>query len=158
MAARQRGPGADPDVMSVSEVTRQIKDSLEGNFPDVWVQGEISNLKRASSGHLYFTLKDSQAQLTAILWRSGAARLRIDLHDGLEVIAAGAVEVGPFCQIFLKTTAGWSDMERVPTIFLKGSLHSATLRCVGIRHELFASARTATLGDWFELGGAGAGG
>lgn len=93
MAARQRGPGADPDVMTVSEVTRQIKDSLEGNFPEVWVQGEISNLKRATSGHLYFTLKDSQAQLAAILWRSGAARLRFDLHDGLEVIAAGAVEV-----------------------------------------------------------------
>ena len=81
MAARQRGPGAEPDVMTVGEVTRQIKDSLEGNFPEVWVQGEISNLKRATSGHLYFTLKDSQAQLAAILWRSGAARLRFDLHE-----------------------------------------------------------------------------
>ena len=72
MAARQ--PEPDPEVLTVSEVTRQIKDSLEGNFPDTWVQGEISNLKRATSGHLYFTLKDAGAQLGAILWRSGAAR------------------------------------------------------------------------------------
>jgi len=93
MAARQTGPGQEPEVLTVSEVTRQIKDSLEGNFPDAWVQGEISNLKRATSGHLYFTLKDSGAQLGAILWRSGAARLKFDLHDGLEVIAAGAIEV-----------------------------------------------------------------
>ena len=91
MAARQ--PEPDPEVLTVSEVTRQIKDSLEGNFPDTWVQGEISNLKRATSGHLYFTLKDAGAQLGAILWRSGAARLKFDLHDGLEVIAAGAIEV-----------------------------------------------------------------
>ncbi|MCY2965344.1 MAG: exodeoxyribonuclease VII large subunit [Planctomycetota bacterium] len=85
--------GTQPPVLSVTALTRQIKDSLEGNFPHVWVQGEISNLKRATSGHVYLTLKDGGAQLSAILWRSTVARLKFQLQDGLEVIAAGAIEV-----------------------------------------------------------------
>ncbi len=82
-----------PEPMSVSELTRQIKDALEGNFPEVLVVGELSNVSRASSGHVYLTLKDDRAQLRAVMWRNTAQRLRFDLRDGLEVVAAGPIEV-----------------------------------------------------------------
>ena len=84
---------AQQRVLSVWELTSQIKDLLEGSFPAVWVAGEISNFSRPSSGHCYLTLKDDRAQLRAAIWRSTAARLRFDLHDGLEVICRGHVDV-----------------------------------------------------------------
>src|SRR5262245_2359990 len=80
-------------ILTVSQLTRRIKDAVEGNFPLVWVQGEVTNCSRAGSGHVYLTLKDDSAQIRAVIWRSTAARLRFDLHDGLAVIAAGPVEV-----------------------------------------------------------------
>ncbi len=80
-------------VLSVWELTARIKDLLEESFPTVWVSGEISNLARPRSGHCYLTLKDDRAQLRAAIWRSTAGRLRFDLHDGLEVICRGRVEV-----------------------------------------------------------------
>jgi exodeoxyribonuclease VII large subunit len=79
--------------LTVSELTRQIKDLIEGNLPRVLVEGEVSNFVRAGSGHLYFTLKDESAQLRAVMWRSSAARLRFEPEDGLHVVAAGAMEV-----------------------------------------------------------------
>ena len=82
-----------PDILTVSQLTRQIKDAVEGNFPLVWVQGEVTNSTRAGSGHIYLTLKDDAAQIRAVVWRNTAARLRFDLCDGLEVVAAGPVEV-----------------------------------------------------------------
>src|ERR1700722_586427 len=63
------------------------------SFPYVCVEGEISNLSRASSGHVYFTLKDEGAQIRGVLWRSSAIRVRFDLRDGLHVVAAGPLEV-----------------------------------------------------------------
>lgn len=81
------------DVQSVSEITRQLKDVVEGNFPAVWIQGEVSNCIRAGSGHVYLTLKDHAAQLRAVIWRSTAVRLRFEVHDGLEVVAAGPIEI-----------------------------------------------------------------
>ncbi len=82
-------------ILSVSELTAQIKDLLETSFPDVWISGEISNLSRPRSGHVYLTLKDEEAQLPAVLWRSTAGRVRFDLYDGLEVICRGHVDVYP---------------------------------------------------------------
>jgi len=70
-------------VLSVSQLTAQIKDLLESSFPTVWVAGEISNLARPSSGHVYLTLKDDRAQMRAAIWRNAAARVRFDLRDGL---------------------------------------------------------------------------
>ena len=81
--------------LSVSELTGQIKDLLEGSFPQVWVTGEISNCARPRSGHCYLTLKDDQAQLPAVIWRPTMARLRFELHDGLEVICRGDLGVYP---------------------------------------------------------------
>jgi len=80
-------------VWSVAELTAQLKDLLESSFPAVWVSGEISNFSRPSSGHCYFTLKDDQAQIRAVMWRGTATKLKFDVHDGLEVVCFGAVDV-----------------------------------------------------------------
>ncbi|MGQ9805575.1 MAG: exodeoxyribonuclease VII large subunit [Chlorobiales bacterium] len=80
-------------VYSVSELTAEIKEHLEMQFPDLWLRGEISNFKAATSGHLYFTLKDSGAQIPAVIWRSTAERLSLKLSDGVEVLIRGKVEV-----------------------------------------------------------------
>ncbi len=80
-------------TLSVSQLTARIKDALEGEFPSVWVAGEISNYSRPQSGHSYFTLKDDQAQIRAVMWRSAASRLKFDLADGLDVICHGHVDV-----------------------------------------------------------------
>lgn len=87
-----RSPEAPP-LLSITQLTRQIKDALEGNFPYVWAVGEISNCTVAGSGHIYLTLKDDGAQIRGIVWRNTAARLKFQVHDGLEVVAAGPVEV-----------------------------------------------------------------
>ncbi|HTY38697.1 MAG TPA: exodeoxyribonuclease VII large subunit [Bacteroidota bacterium] len=82
-------------VITVTEITRQIKMSLEQRFPKVWVQGEISNFKRHTSGHLYFTLKDEGAQLSAAMWRSRVAGLLVAPEDGMKVIVRGSITVYP---------------------------------------------------------------
>src|SRR5689334_3631743 len=80
-------------VLSVGELTRQVKEKLEGEFPNVWVSGEVSNLRRPSSGHLYLKLKDSEACLSTVIYRGISLRLKFDLHDGMEVIARGRLNV-----------------------------------------------------------------
>ncbi|MGO8691075.1 MAG: exodeoxyribonuclease VII large subunit [Thermoguttaceae bacterium] len=84
---------AAPPILSVSELTAQIKDLLENSFPAVWVSGEISNLSRPQSGHCYLTLKDDRAQIRAAIWRGAAARVRFQLADGLEVVCQGHLDV-----------------------------------------------------------------
>jgi exodeoxyribonuclease VII large subunit len=84
---------AEPPVMSVAELTEQLKEVVEDVFPDVWVAGEVSNFSRPASGHCYFTLKDERAQLRAVVWRTAAVRLSFALEDGLEVICRGGLEV-----------------------------------------------------------------
>src|SRR3954471_23999239 len=84
------GKRADgPRVYSVSELTREIKAVVEGRFPSVLVKGEVSNLKSPSSGHLYFTLKDADACLDAVLFRTEARRLRFSVQNGLSLVARG---------------------------------------------------------------------
>jgi exodeoxyribonuclease VII large subunit len=83
----------EPQVLSVCQLTAQIKDVVEGSFPAVWVTGEISNLARPQSGHAYFTLKDDRAQIGAAIWRTTLGRVRFKPHDGLEVICRGRIEV-----------------------------------------------------------------
>jgi exodeoxyribonuclease VII large subunit len=85
----------EKDALTVSELTRQIKVSLESNFPRIWVQGEISNFKQHTSGHIYFTLKDEGAQLSAVMWRSRVAYLMVQLEDGMKIIARGSITVYP---------------------------------------------------------------
>lgn len=85
--------GEEDHIQSVSELTAQLKATLEGAFPSVWVAGEISNFSRPQSGHCYLTLKDGDAQLRAVLWRTTAARLDFELHDGLEIICQGGIDL-----------------------------------------------------------------
>ena len=82
-----------PEPLSIAALTAQIKSTLEGRFPDIWVAGEVSNFSRPQSGHCYFTLKDDHAQIRAVMWRGSASRLRFELKDGLEVVCHGAVDV-----------------------------------------------------------------
>ena len=86
---------SEKNVMTITELTRQIKFSLESSFPRVWVEGEISNFKQHTSGHLYFTLKDEGAQLSALMWRSRVANLTFQPEDGMKVIVRGSITVYP---------------------------------------------------------------
>lgn len=90
---------------TVGELTRYLRQLLESDpmLQDVWVQGELSNLSRPSSGHIYFTLKDSSAALRCVMWRTDARRLRMSLQDGLAVEVHGKIslyEVGGQYQLY----------------------------------------------------------
>lgn len=96
MAKRPSTSPADavaPKIYTVSELTREIRGALEKTFGTIWVEGEISNFRRADSGHCYFTLKDAGAQLTAVMFRTEAADLTFPLADGLQVVALGNISV-----------------------------------------------------------------
>ncbi len=83
------------EVLTVSRLTALIKDSIEGSFPAVRVEGEISNFRPASSGHLYFSLKDSDAVIQAVMFRGRAAGLSFRPADGAVVRVTGALSVYP---------------------------------------------------------------
>ncbi len=91
----ERGPAPRGDqnipVFSVGEISAALKRTVEEAFRLVRVRGEVSGFKRAHSGHLYFTLKDEDAVLSAVCWRGVAARLKLAPEDGLEVIATGRI-------------------------------------------------------------------
>lgn len=80
-------------VWKVSELTQQIGNLLEGNFPDVWVEGEVSNYRPAQSGHLYFTLKDAQAQIRCICFRDQLRGIKFRPDNGLQVTVRGSLGV-----------------------------------------------------------------
>src|SRR5438445_8922903 len=80
-------------IFTVSELTRNIRGTLETKFGAVWVQGEISNYKLHPSGHQYFTLKDQRAQISCVIWRDTMAPLRKPLADGAQVQVYGTVTV-----------------------------------------------------------------
>ena len=83
----------DPLVYSVSQLTRQIKLLLEESFPMIWIEGEVSNFRPHHSGHLYFTLKDSEAQISCVMWRSRAAAISFELVDGKQVRVNGYIRL-----------------------------------------------------------------
>ena len=80
---------------TVTDLTRYLRQLLEADssLQGVWVQGEISNLSRPSSGHIYFTLKDSGASLRCVMWRNEAARLRFAPQDGMAIEAHGSISI-----------------------------------------------------------------
>jgi exodeoxyribonuclease VII large subunit len=80
-------------IFTVSELSLEIKGLLEKRFPDVWVTGEVSNFRGATSGHLYFTLKDASAQIRAVCFRNQARYLKFKPQDGISVIARGHLGV-----------------------------------------------------------------
>ena len=88
-----RNPHSERRIFTVSEITRMIKESLEQEFFSTWIVGEISNVRKPNSGHVYLTLKDGNAQLNAIIFRNVADRLKFELKDGISVIAFGSITV-----------------------------------------------------------------
>ncbi len=86
---------SDPEAtpLTVTEFTRRVKAVLEGGIEPCWVKGEISNLRVQPSGHVYFSLKDAGAQLSAVMFRTQAVRQSVKVRDGLQVVAYGEVGV-----------------------------------------------------------------
>ena len=84
---------ARPRALTVSELTDRIQGVLEVEFADVWVEGEVSNLKIAPSGHWYFSLKDDRAQVRAVVWKTDTRLIRFRPRDGMKVLARGQVRV-----------------------------------------------------------------
>src|SRR5258706_1200173 len=82
---------ARPRALTVSELTDRILGVLEVEFADVWVEGEVSNLKIAPSGHWYFSLKDAKAQVRAVVWKTDTRLIRFRPEDGMRVLARGQV-------------------------------------------------------------------
>ncbi len=76
-------------IWSVGDLTAQMREVIEGLFPDVWVEGEVSGLKVAGSGHCYFTLKDAEAQIRSVLFRGGGRFLKFILKEGQTVRVRG---------------------------------------------------------------------
>jgi exodeoxyribonuclease VII large subunit len=81
--------------LTVSQLTFRVRKLLEGDseLQDVWVEGEISNLSKPNSGHIYFTLKDKNASLRCVMWKTDAMRLRVNLQDGMAIEAHGKITV-----------------------------------------------------------------
>jgi exodeoxyribonuclease VII large subunit len=90
---RTEGLVVPDQVYSVSQITELVKTALEVAFPKVWVEGEISNYKRHTSGHVYFTLKDEKSSIRAVLFRSEARKVGFDLKDGLQIVCRGRISV-----------------------------------------------------------------
>ncbi len=84
---------SDKRIYTVSQLTREIKTILESAFPPVWIEGEISNFKKHSSGHMYFVLKDENSQIPAVMWRSWNERLFFTPQNGMKVLAQGNITV-----------------------------------------------------------------
>jgi exodeoxyribonuclease VII large subunit len=80
-------------IYSVAQITQEIKTFLESEFPSVWVTGEISNFTHHSSGHMYFSLKDDQAQINCVMWRSRNMQLSFRPQAGLKIVAWGQIRV-----------------------------------------------------------------
>ncbi len=83
----------DDEAYSVTEYTRRIKRLLEGSIGPGWIRGEISNFRKQASGHLYFSLKDENAQLPVVMFRGNASSLDFEIGDGMELLIYGELSV-----------------------------------------------------------------
>ncbi|MFL5262145.1 MAG: exodeoxyribonuclease VII large subunit [Anaeromyxobacteraceae bacterium] len=84
-----------PRALGVGELTRLLRAQVEPRFKDVWVAGEVASFRKQTSGHLYFTLKDDEASIGAVIWASQARRLPFALGEGLQVVVRGFIEIYP---------------------------------------------------------------
>src|SRR5687767_9147305 len=92
--SERRAPEPAPRrVLTVSELSSRIRSLLEERFFEIWVEGELSNCKVANTGHMYFTLKDANAQIRGVMFRSALRLLRFKPQDGLRVVARGRITV-----------------------------------------------------------------
>lgn len=83
----------EPEIYTVSELNAQVRELLETHFPEVWVEGEISNLRKYPSGHLYFTLKDEASEIDAVMFNHLSALLEFAPEDGMNVLAGGTLTI-----------------------------------------------------------------
>jgi exodeoxyribonuclease VII large subunit len=81
------------EILTVRELTERIQLVLESSFDSLWVEGEISNLRKPASGHLYFTLKDEEAQIRAVIFRPVYRAMRFEIQDGMHIICRGRLAV-----------------------------------------------------------------
>lgn len=84
---------ANGTIHTVSDFTESIRYALESTIPEGWVRGEVSNLRRQSSGHIYFSLKDTGAQISCVLFRGDAMRQTTPIRDGMQLLAFGRISV-----------------------------------------------------------------
>lgn len=92
-AVRPKPASTAEDALSISAINAKIKQAVEASLKGMWVAGEITDIARPRSGHLYFTLKDERSQLRGVMWRSVADRLPFNLDDGQSVLCFGDIEV-----------------------------------------------------------------
>ena len=88
-------PAGGDAIPSVSSLTYRLKGVVEGAFSKVQVEGELSNVKASARGHVWFTLRDPGAELSAVIWASTARRISAELRDGKKMIASGDIEIYP---------------------------------------------------------------
>lgn len=84
---------ASDKPLTVTQLNQLVKSTLEQQVPRLWVAGEVSDLSRPSSGHIYFTLKDKESQIRAVMWRSATSKLNFKLEDGMAIHAYGSTEI-----------------------------------------------------------------
>ena len=113
-------------ALTVTQLTREIREVLEGHIGVVWVEGEISNHRLQSSGHQYFTLKDSGAQLSCVMFRGAASRTNLRLGDGVQVLVQGEISV-------YEPRGQYQMVARQVVLKGQGSLQA---RCEGLRRKL----------------------
>lgn len=80
-------------IFTVAEITRNIREILDDNFPQVWIKGEVSTLRTPQSGHMYFTLKDEKAQLKCVFFKNASMRLDFKLEEGIECVCSGRISL-----------------------------------------------------------------
>ncbi len=115
--AVDRPEPTQPKILSVSDVNRAVKTTLEGGFKVLWMKGELSNFKPHSSGHWYFSLKDSKAQISAVMFKGFNQGIKFKPRDGMEVIVRGKITVYEprgnyqiFCEMMEPVGAGALQM------------------------------------------------
>ena len=80
-------------ILTVRQLTAQIKDAVESGFPYVWVRGEVTNVSRPSSGHIYFSLKDETGTLSCVMFAGNRSGLSFRMTEGMQVVVQGTVDV-----------------------------------------------------------------
>lgn len=91
--AEERLDPPERQIYTVTEITRAIKFSLETEFPQVWIEGEISNLRIPTSGHMYLTIKDKESQIKVVMFKSSKSQLKFEPKDGDSIIVRGKITV-----------------------------------------------------------------
>lgn len=123
--------GLDREVITVSQLNQRARLLLEDVFPQIWVEGELSNVARPASGHVYFTLKDAKAQVRCAIFKQQASRVRELLRDGLLVRVRGRVSLyegrGDYQMILDSIEAAGDGALRLAFEALKASLQAEGL-------------------------------